>query len=133
MQKHAKQKRILVAGREEGFSPRLIKHALEMAKRHDCAILALITIPVSKHFFALLDDHAQEHIIETANGLFAPFRAQATERDIFFEHMTRVEKMDAVVREIQQTVQEIRFVLTEPDSGTNALRNSVSVYSMEIA
>lgn len=129
----AGDKKILVVGKEEGFSDVLMDHALGMALRNECGIVALNVIPLSRQFLSALKANSQAEMMAVASKSVESFREKAKEREIPFTHFVRTGKMDSVTRDVHRELKCVSFILAEPDpvGKDQTIRASIPVFTLE--
>ncbi|MDY6823416.1 MAG: universal stress protein [Thermodesulfobacteriota bacterium] len=131
---------LLVIGKGESFSRRIIDYALEMAQRMSYEILALNIAPVPRETFAFIgpsngkikefEDRSRENV--------QAFRQTAEQHGISFRHTVKSGETDAVINELGKEYGTIEFVVSEPEAARvserpekeNRPEKQLHVYSM---
>ena len=115
IQKQSEPRKILVIGREEHFSEKLVDYSVSMAKRLDFEIVALnitaapLSMPADKSQEAALLFHSQS--LENVDAL----AKHAQENGVGFIHLVEIGRQDEVVEKLHAKYPNMRYVLTEPD------------------
>ena len=76
------KEKLLVVGSEDGFSERLVNHAISMAKRMGYEIAALNVIPVGMRIFSVLQDKVKDELEGKTEKQAEAFSAKASKMRI---------------------------------------------------
>lgn len=133
--------KLLVVGRETGFSREVIEYALEMAQRLSYEILALNTAPLSGDTFRLFSS-SQKRLCQDFRALseenVRPFQGEAERLGIPFTHVVKFQERDAALEEISREFGNIEFVVSDTEEERTVVRSeqgerareAIYVYSM---
>ncbi len=110
--------RLVVLGRESGFSPKIMGYALEMAQRMNYEIVALSTTPLTGTALALQPERKDVvcndfKCVSRKNAEL--FKAEAEKRNIPFLHKVKFVNTDAALEEVNMELGEIGFIVSEPE------------------
>ena len=122
------KEQLLVVGSEEGFSERLVDHAINMAKRMGYEIAALNVIPVGMRIFSVLQDKVKDELKEKTEKDAEAFSAKASEMKIPFTHKVKFGNRDKIIREVSKEFQETLFIVTEPEHVSDVSNAAIPVY-----
>lgn len=122
--------KLLVIGRDIGFSEMLMEYSLNMARRMGYSIIAMNLFP-AKSVWTLFDqstsaDIDEDEVKKQADKGAKIFAKQAKKLDIGFEHISRAGDFTDVARQINKDRGDIDLVLVEPEyvnEGTDGPRS----------
>ena len=126
--KSVPKEKLLVVGSEEGFSERLVDHAISMAKRMGYEITALNVIPVGMRIFSVLQDKVKDELKGKTEKEAETFSAKASKMRIPFTHTVKFGNLDKIVREVSRECQETLFIITEPEHVSDDSNAAIPVY-----
>lgn len=129
-----RQGRLLVVGRESGFSKALIEYALEMAARLSYELLALNAAGFSREAlraFPSAWNKVCEDFRTVCEENVVPFQRAAAEKGIPLSHVVKFSGLDEAIQEIRHDMGEVDFVVSEPAEGLidSAAGPNILVYS----
>ena len=126
--------KILVVGGKDGFSSPLVESAIGLAKRVACEIVALNCVPTGTEARKRSSASGEELFKDfhsrasTAVQLFA---SRAAEEGVHFRHVVKQGTVGSCVRELENEVSRLSFVLTESDSAQQGrFEASIPVFSV---
>jgi hypothetical protein len=126
--KQSEPRKILVIGREERFSEKLVDYSVSMAKRLSFEIVALnitaapLSMPADKGQEAAVLFHS--HSLENVSTL----QKQAQDNGVGFTHLVEIGRQDEVVEKLHAKYPNMRYVLTEPDpEATQNAQGKISI------
>jgi len=122
------KEKLLVVGSEEGFSERLVNHAINMAERMGYEITALNVIPVGMRIFSVLQDKVKEELKGKTEKEAEAFSAKASKMRIPFTHTVKFGNRDKIVREVNRECKETLFIVTEPEHVSDDSNAAIPVY-----
>jgi len=122
------KEKLLVVGSEEGFSERLVNHAINMAERMGYEITALNVIPVGMRIFSVLQDKVKEELKGKTEKEAEAFSAKASKMRIPFTHTVKFGNLDKIVREVNSECKETLFIVTEPEHVSDDSNTAIPVY-----
>jgi len=122
------KEKLLVVGSEEGFSERLVNHAINMAERMGYEITALNVIPVGMRIFSVLQDKVKEELKGKTEKEAEAFSAKASKMRIPFTHTVKFGNLDKIVREVNRECKETLFIVTEPEHVSDDSNAAIPVY-----
>jgi len=115
IEKRSEPRKILVIGREDRFSEKLIDYSVSMAERLGFEMIALnitaapLSMPADKGKEAITLFHSNS--VENVSVL----EKQARDKGVAFTHLVEIGRQDEVVEKLHAKYPNMRYVLTEPD------------------
>ncbi len=122
------KEQLLVVGSEDGFSERLVNHAISMAERMGYEISAINVIPVGMRIFSVLQDKVKDELKEKTEKDAKAFSAKASEMKISFTHKVKFGNRDKIIREVSKEFSENLFIVTEPEHVSDDSNAAIPVY-----
>ncbi len=122
------KEKLLVVGSEEGFSERLMDHAINMAKRMGYEIAALNVIPVGMRIFSLLQDKVKDELKTKTEKEASEFSNKASKMKISFTHEVKFGNRDKIIKEVSKECEETLFIVTEPEHFSDDSNAAIPVY-----
>jgi hypothetical protein len=126
--------KILVVGSRDGFSPLLVESAIGLAKRMACEIVALncvFTGTEARKGSSAYREELSRGSHSRASTEVQLFASRAAEEGVPFRHLVRQGTPGRCVRELENEVSRLSFVLTESDSVQQGrLEASIPVFSV---
>jgi len=111
--------RILVVGKEDAFSQKLVEYAVWFAKRMDYELVALSCVPFGREAPKVLSPYREElekeFKFEAAKGVELMAYRSSTE-GVDFRHIVKFGSPDRCIREVHEEIEGIEFVITEPEA-----------------
>ncbi len=114
-EKASEREKILVVGKEAGFSETLADYAIEMAERMNYEIVALNVIPMGKRLASFLHDKIKEELQTKTEDAAEAFKTKALEKNIPFSHTIRFGETDRMIKALNGEFKRISFILSEPE------------------
>jgi DNA-binding NtrC family response regulator len=112
--------RLLVLGRQSGFTKELVDYALEMAERLSYEVVALNAAGFSKESFRSFPgarDKVCQDFMAVSEENALSFREAAGEKGIPFSHLVKFSSADEATAEVRSEVGDIDYVICESDAG----------------
>ncbi len=122
------KEKLLVVGSEEGFSERLVDHAINMAKRMGYEIAAINVIPVGMRIFSVLHDKVKDELKGKTEKEAEAFSSKASEMKIPFTHTVKFGNLDKIVKEVSRECKDTLFIVTEPEHVSDDSNAAIPVY-----
>ena len=122
------KEKLLVVGSEEGFSERLVHHAINMAHRMGYEIAALNVIPVGMRIFSALQDKVKDQLKGKTEKSAEAFSTKASEKSIPFTHSVKFGNLDKIIREVNSESEETLFIVSEPEHFSDDSNAAIPVY-----
>ncbi len=133
---HMERPKILVVGKEDIFTERVMDYTVSLAERLGYDIIAMNVNTVVGHsgtFLSPFKKHLQEEFEKRASEAAEILRQKALAREIQFEHVVRFGQLSKAVEELHHEMKRIEFVVTEPESYPEKGETEVTipVFSMQ--
>lgn len=115
---HTQRFKILVVGKEDSFSERVMDYAVVLAARLGYDIISMNVDTVAGHsgtFLSPFKKHLREEFGIHAAKAAEPFREKASKKGIGFEHVVKYGDVSKAVTQLHHEHKHIEFVVTEPE------------------
>lgn len=119
LQGRMEQQRILLVGREDSFSERVVDYTVSLAERLGYDIVAMNVNTVMGHsgkFLSPFRKHLREEFEKRANEAYEMLAEKLTGKDIGCQHVVKYGEFSSAVEELHHEIKRIEFVVTEPEA-----------------
>ena len=124
--------KILVVGREDGFSRPLVEYAVGLAKRMKYEIVALNCANIATEVLEKRSPYLEELLKEfnsRAENAVELLASRAAEEGVPLRHVVKSGALSSCIRELEKQVSRLSFVLTESESTQKGgLETSIPVF-----
>ena len=136
VQERMEPPKILVVGKEDIFTERVMDYAVSLAERLGYNIIAMNVNTVVGHsgkFLSPFKKHLREEFEKRAAEAAESLRQKALAKEIQFEHVVKFGEVSKAVEELHHEMRRIEFVVTEPEAYPEKGETEVTipVFSMQ--